>query len=294
MIDPSGIKPKNDKLIVKEVKPGVYTIENAYEGVHEDFTTSNFDVVESSTVEEQSDSKERLVKVLLSKDVLLEAILNRTPLVESAQVWFKSELINRSVSKGVVETYLLKTSVDVILFILSSKNEQKAKEFVSYFISEYNVCQTTYDDIENKIPLELLYQEKNSISEILRSYEKEYAKKNGYYYVTLEPLLPLLSVNNDISKVITPQMLADSLVIVEASYEDMSNNAAPQALRGVVEKTRLITQRREALRQILDDKLKDQPQTIVQLSLEPPPVSLPLDVDVSRVLQRLQLLKQLK
>jgi hypothetical protein len=62
MIDPSGIKPKNDKLIVKEIKPGVYTIENAYEGVHEDFTTSNFDVVESSTVEGQSDSRDRSVE----------------------------------------------------------------------------------------------------------------------------------------------------------------------------------------------------------------------------------------
>ncbi|ARV58050.1 hypothetical protein BZZ01_04840 [Nostocales cyanobacterium HT-58-2] len=62
MIDPSGIKPKNDKLIVKEVKPGVHTIENAYEGVHEDFTTSNFDVVEPSNVEGQSDSTDKSIE----------------------------------------------------------------------------------------------------------------------------------------------------------------------------------------------------------------------------------------
>ncbi|MDZ8239305.1 MAG: photosystem I reaction center subunit II [Nostoc sp. ChiQUE01a] len=38
MIDPSGIRPsKEDNLIVKEVEPGLYTIENAYEGVYEYF-----------------------------------------------------------------------------------------------------------------------------------------------------------------------------------------------------------------------------------------------------------------
>ncbi|ARV58051.1 hypothetical protein BZZ01_04845 [Nostocales cyanobacterium HT-58-2] len=201
-----------------------------------------------------------MAKLLLSADVILEAILNRTPLVESAEIWFQSEFIKRSVLEEVVEVYLPEISRDVIYFILSSKNEQKAKEYISFILSEYKVCLTTDDDFENKV-FKNIYREKNNIlrGRILTSYEKEYAKKNGYYYVTLEPLYPY--VIKDVSRVITPQMLADSLAIVEAFCDcDVSNNAAPQtpqALR-VVEKTRLRTQRRETLRQILDNKLNDQ------------------------------------
>ncbi|MEC4812941.1 MAG: hypothetical protein SAK29_06665 [Scytonema sp. PMC 1069.18] len=44
MIDPSGIRPKDDKFIVKEVKQvGVYTIENAYEGVYDCLNSSDTD-----------------------------------------------------------------------------------------------------------------------------------------------------------------------------------------------------------------------------------------------------------
>jgi hypothetical protein len=38
MIDPSGIQPlPNQKLQVKEVNPGLYSLENTYEGVYEYF-----------------------------------------------------------------------------------------------------------------------------------------------------------------------------------------------------------------------------------------------------------------
>ncbi len=202
-----------------------------------------------------------MAKLLLSADVILETILNRTPLVESAQIWFKSEFIKRSVEEGFLEVYLLEISVDIISFILSSLNEQGAQEYLSDLLSRYEVCPTTDDDIENKVSKNIS-QETNYKTRILTLYEKEYAKKNGYYYVTLEPLYPY--VTKDVSRVITPQMLADSLVIVEA-WCDMSNNAAPQAPQAlrVVEKTRLRTQRREILRQILDAKLNDQLNTIV-------------------------------
>ena len=55
MIDPSGIIPKDDKLIVKEVKPGVYTIENAYEGVY-DYFAEHSTAINSSDNPSQSGS----------------------------------------------------------------------------------------------------------------------------------------------------------------------------------------------------------------------------------------------
>ncbi|GAB1539993.1 hypothetical protein NUACC21_26620 [Scytonema sp. NUACC21] len=54
MIDPSGIKPL-DELIVKEVKPGVHIIENAYEGVYDHFAEHSM-AINSSDTSSQSGS----------------------------------------------------------------------------------------------------------------------------------------------------------------------------------------------------------------------------------------------
>ncbi|KAF3886446.1 MULTISPECIES: hypothetical protein [Nostocales] len=73
MIDPSGIQPlPNHRLKVKEVNPGLYSIENTYEGIYEYFT-------EPSTVKgEPSASQESLEdwRKEFGTETKLEEIMN--------------------------------------------------------------------------------------------------------------------------------------------------------------------------------------------------------------------------
>ncbi|KYC41055.1 hypothetical protein WA1_23345 [Scytonema hofmannii PCC 7110] len=53
MIDPSGIQPlPNHKLKVRQVNPGLYSIENTYEGVYEYFTEHSIVKAETTASQE--------------------------------------------------------------------------------------------------------------------------------------------------------------------------------------------------------------------------------------------------
>ncbi|MUH01435.1 hypothetical protein F7734_57885 [Scytonema sp. UIC 10036] len=74
MIDPSGIQPlPNHKLKVREVNPGLYSLENPYEGVYEYFTEPSLDKAEPNAAQE---SLEDWRKEFGTETKLVQEIMN--------------------------------------------------------------------------------------------------------------------------------------------------------------------------------------------------------------------------